>query len=110
MTPDEFRKTGHELIELIASYREQVESMPVRSTADVGETLQWLPDTPPSEAESADLLVQDVQQNIIPAMTHWQHPSFHAYFPANSDLSGVLGDLLSSGWVSLDSTGSLAHH
>ena len=97
MTPDEFRKTGHELIELIAAYREGVDEMPVRSRSEVGDMLQWLPESAPDAPESADFLVADVQKNIIPAMTHWQHPSFHAYFPANSELSGVLGDLLSSG-------------
>ncbi|OED38627.1 amino acid decarboxylase [Chromatiales bacterium (ex Bugula neritina AB1)] len=97
MTPDEFRKTGHELIELIAAYREQVEDMPVRSRSEVGDILQLLPESPPQQSELPETVVEDVKQSIIPGMTHWQHPSFFAYFPANSDLSSVLGDLLSSG-------------
>lgn len=97
MSPDEFRKSGHELIELIAAYREKVDKLPVRSTAEVGEVLNQLPFHAPQSPESPDTIVEDIQQQVIPRMTHWQHPSFYAYFPANADLSAVLGDLLSSG-------------
>lgn len=97
MTPDEFRKTGHELIELIARYRETVEQMPVRSSAGVGDVLSQLPKQAPDSADCVAAMIKDIEEMIIPRMTHWQHPSFHAYFPANAELSGVLGDLLSSG-------------
>ena len=97
MTPDEFRKAGHEIIELIAGYREEVEQYPVRSRAAVGGVLAKLPEKPPEKAESASKIIEDVQDLLMPHMTHWQHPSFHAYFPANAELSSVLGDLLSSG-------------
>jgi aromatic-L-amino-acid decarboxylase len=97
MTPDEFRKAGHEIIELIAGYREEVEQYPVRSRAAVGGVLAKLPEKPPENAESASKIIEDVQDLLMPHLTHWQHPSFHAYFPANAELSSVLGDLLSSG-------------
>ncbi len=97
MTPDEFRKAGHELIELIADYREQVADMPVRSSAAVGEVLRQMPESAPIEAEPASNVIKDVENLLLPHLTHWQHPSFHAYFPANAELSSVLGDLLSSG-------------
>lgn len=97
MTPDEFRKTGHELIELIAAYRENVAAMPVRSKAKVGDVLGHLTPAAPQTPDSPTDLINDIQDFVIPNLTHWQHPSFHAYFPANADLSAVLGDLLSSG-------------
>jgi aromatic-L-amino-acid decarboxylase len=97
MSPDEFRQAGHEIIELIAQYREQVEQQPVRSKAQVGEVLDALPASPPDQPEAASTIIGDVQELLMPHLTHWQHPSFHAYFPANAELSSVLGDLLSSG-------------
>ena len=97
MSPDEFRKAGHELVDLIAEYREQAESRPVRSQAAVGEVLELLPASPPQNGEPASAIINDVQSAVLPHLTHWQHPSFHAYFPANAELSSVLGDLLSSG-------------
>ncbi len=97
MTPEEFRKSGHELIELIAAYRESVGDLPVRSNAKVGEVLDQLPVHAPLSPESPDSIIEDIHEQIIPRMTHWQHPSFYAYFPSNADLSSVLGDLLSSG-------------
>ncbi len=97
MTPDEFRKSGHELIELIAAYRENSESMPVRSQAAVGDVLAQLSTSAPDTPDKPSHLIADIHSYVIPNLTHWQHPSFFAYFPANADLSGVLGDLLSSG-------------
>lgn len=97
MTPDEFRKTGHELIELIAAYRETSESLPVRSQAEVGDVLAQLTASAPESPDSPRELIDDIHSYVIPNLTHWQHPSFYAYFPANADLAGVLGDLLSSG-------------
>lgn len=97
MTPDEFRDAGHELIELIASYREQLPELPVRSEAQVGEILERLAHSAPQTPQPAADLINEIRDSVIPRMTHWQHPSFHAYFPANAELSSVLGDLLSSG-------------
>ena len=101
MTPDEFREAGHALIEMIADYRESVDQRPVRSQSGVGEILDWLPASAPQQGEPAEQLLQDIDSHVVPSMTHWQHPAFYAYFPANADLSSVLGDLASSGFGQL---------
>lgn len=97
MTPDEFREAGHELVELIAAYREQLPELPVRSNAEVGEMLARIAPSAPESPQPAGELIAEIRESVIPRMTHWQHPSFHAYFPANADLASVLGDFLSSG-------------
>ena len=95
MTPEEFRRIGHALIDWLADYRERVAEYPVVSPLAPGEVRAVLPAQPPEEGgglEPAALL-----EPLLPGLTHWQHPRFFAYFPANSDLASVLGDLASSG-------------
>jgi len=98
MTPDEFRRRGHELIERIAAYREGLAARPVRSAAAPGALRARLPAVPPAEPEPFDAIWRDLDELIVPGITHWQHPRFCGYFPANAELSSVLGDLASSGF------------
>ena len=97
MTPEEFRTTGHRLIDWIADYRSRLEDLPVRSAAEPGEIKRELPETPPELGESFDSVFSDLEQLILPGLCHWQHPSFFGYFPSNATLSSVLGDYLSTG-------------
>ncbi len=101
MTPDEFRTYGHELIDLIADYREQIEDRPVMSQVSPGDVKAKLPTAAPQQPEPFEDIIADVDGLIVPGLTHWQHPSFFGYFPANSSLSSVLGDLVSTGLGSL---------
>ncbi|WP_111720803.1 pyridoxal-dependent decarboxylase [Homoserinimonas sp. OAct 916] len=101
MTPDEFRTYGHELIDLIANYREQIEDRPVMSQVSPGDVKAKLPTAAPQQPEPFEDIIADVDELIVPGLTHWQHPSFFGYFPANSSLSSVLGDLVSTGLGSL---------
>lgn len=98
MTPDEFRRRGHELIERIAAYREGLAARPVRSAAAPGALRARLPAVPPAAPEPFDAIWRDLDELIVPGLTHWQHPRFCGYFPANAELSSVLGDLASSGF------------
>lgn len=98
MTPDEFRRRGHELIERIAAYREGLAARPVRSAAAPGGLRARLPASPPASPEDFAAIWRDLDELIIPGLTHWQHPRFCGYFPANAELSSVLGDLASSGF------------
>src|SRR5579872_7072393 len=97
MTPDEFRHYGHKLIDWIADYRSSLSSRDVMSRAEPGQVISALPAEPPAASESFDKVIADLEQIILPGLTLWQHPRFFGYFPANSSLSSVLGDLMSTG-------------
>ncbi|MBB5921317.1 aromatic-L-amino-acid decarboxylase [Actinoalloteichus hoggarensis] len=97
MTPEEFRDFGHAVVDWIADYRAGVEELPVRGPVRPGGLREQLPPRLPEEGESPESMLADLDRVIVPALTHWQHPSFFGYFPANASLASVLGDLLSSG-------------
>lgn len=97
MTPEEFRRRGHQLIDWIADYRENVSRLPVMSRAGPGEVRAQLPQKPPDEPEPFDAVFRDLERIIMPGLTHWQHPDFFGWFPSNGELSSVLGDYLSTG-------------
>ena len=97
MTPEEFRRYGRLVVDRIADYWEQVEALPVRSRAAPGEVAAAVPAHPPETGEPVEALLADLDRVILPGVTHWQHPSFFAYFPTNASGPGVLGDLLSAG-------------
>ena len=97
MTPAEFREAGHRVVDWIADYWERLEGFPVLSRRRPGEVLGALPEQPPTQGESLEEVLADLERVILPGLTHWQHPSFFAYFPANASGPAVLGDLLSSG-------------
>jgi aromatic-L-amino-acid decarboxylase len=97
MTPDEFRRHGHAVVDWIADYHSRIESFPVLSQAKPGEIRASLPANPPAQGEPFEALLKDVETLILPGITHWQSPNFFAYFPCNGSGPGILGDLLSSG-------------
>ena len=97
MTPDEFRRLGHRVIDWIADYRETIESRPVAPPTSPGEVRKALPVSPPELGESFDGMFHDLDQFIAPTLVHWQHPRFFGYFPGNASLESVLGDFLSTG-------------
>ena len=97
MTPDEFRKHGHAVVDWIADYTARIESYPVLSRAEPGQIRASLPANPPARGESFEAILGDVEKLILPGITHWQSPNFFAFFPANASGPAILGDLLSSG-------------
>src|SRR5664279_856018 len=96
MTAEQFRQHGKEVVDWIADYYERVESLPVLSQVRPGAIRHSLPDNPPLRGEAFELLLKDIDQVILPGVTHWQSPNFFAYFPANASGPTILGDLLSS--------------
>jgi aromatic-L-amino-acid/L-tryptophan decarboxylase len=97
MTAEEFRRHGHAVVDWIADYHARIESFPVLSQAKPGEIRASLPQNPPTLGEPFDAILKDVENLILPGVTHWQSPNFFAYFPCNASGPGILGDLLSSG-------------
>jgi aromatic-L-amino-acid decarboxylase len=97
MTPDQFRRVGHELIEWVASYMERVEELPVVPAVQPGDVRAMLPAAAPEQGEGWDAIVADLDRIVVPATTHWQHPGWYAYFPANGSGPSILGELVSAG-------------
>ncbi|MFI5232759.1 MAG: pyridoxal phosphate-dependent decarboxylase family protein, partial [Gemmatimonadales bacterium] len=97
MTPEEFRKQGHAIVDWIADYRRDVAAFPVMSPSAPGDVRRALPAAPPAGPEPFADIIRDLDRVIVPGITHWQHPSFFGYFPSVGVLSSVLGDFLSTG-------------
>jgi aromatic-L-amino-acid decarboxylase len=97
MSPEEFRRWGHAVIDWIADYQRNVERYPVLSPAKPGEIRAKLPPEPPARGEDFTAMLDDVTRIVMPGITHWQSPNFYAYFPSNNSGPSILGDLLSSG-------------
>ncbi|MFW6259940.1 MAG: pyridoxal-dependent decarboxylase [Tangfeifania sp.] len=97
MTPEQFRTEGKKIIDWIADYYENIEKFPVLSQVKPGEIESLLPDEPPEKGEPFDEIIHDLNEKIMPGITHWQSPNFYAYFPSNTSFPSILGDLASSG-------------
>ncbi len=92
----EFRKQAHELVDWMADFLEGLEDYPVFSDMEPGEIMDKLPSGPPEAGEPMEKIFTDFREIILPGITHWQHPSFFAYFPANSSPPSVLAEMLMS--------------
>jgi aromatic-L-amino-acid decarboxylase len=97
MTLEEFRRYGHQVIDWVADYWASLPQRPVTPELAPGEITSRLPDGPPEAGEAFDAIVRDLDAMVIPGLTHWQHPGFYAYFPANTSGPSVLGDLVCAG-------------
>jgi aromatic-L-amino-acid/L-tryptophan decarboxylase len=96
MTPDEFRRYGHELVEWVAGYMERVAALPVQASVEPGEIRAALPPAPPEDPEPFEALVRDLDDVVLPGITHWQSPGWFAYFPANTSPPSVLAELVTA--------------
>jgi aromatic-L-amino-acid/L-tryptophan decarboxylase len=97
MDKETFRKYGYEFVDWIADYLENAARYPVRSKVNPGEIKSRIPVDPPGEGESMAEIWKDFHDIILPGITHWQHPGFFAYFPANNSPASVLAELLTAG-------------
>jgi aromatic-L-amino-acid decarboxylase len=97
MDIEDFRRSGHQLIDWIADYRAHVADRPVMARTEPGAVRAQLPAAAPEMPEPFGAIISDLDQIIVPGLSHWQHPSFFGYFPANAELASVLGDYLSTG-------------
>lgn len=96
MSKEEFRQFGHQLIDWISDYFERVESLPVLAQIEPGSLQRQLPASPPVKGESMQQIIADVDKLIVPALTHWSHPSFFAYFATSTSAPGIFGELLAA--------------
>lgn len=97
MTPDEFRRWGHELVDWVAAYQEEAAAYPVAAQVKPREILKMLPATAPERGEDFAKLIADVNRIIMPGITHWQSPNFFGFFPCNNSGPSILGELLAAG-------------
>ena len=97
MTPEEFRRAGYAAIDWVARYLEMVESYPVLAQVEPGAIRARMPTEPPRVGEAWEAILRDLDEVVLPGITHWQSPKFFAYFPANASPPAILGDLVSSG-------------
>ncbi|MDQ7088160.1 MAG: pyridoxal-dependent decarboxylase [Acidobacteriota bacterium] len=97
MTSEEFRRWGRELIDWIADYHERVEALPVLSRVEPGAVRAALPEHPPLRGEDFGQVLGDLEEKVLAGITHWQSPTFFAFFPANVSFPSILGELLSAG-------------
>ena len=97
MSSEEFRRCGYAVIDWLADYHRNIEKFPVLSRVAPGGIRATLPKEAPKQGEPFDQILRDVDDLILPGITHWQSPNFFAYFPSNGSGPGTLGDLLSTG-------------
>ncbi|XP_076883209.1 tryptophan decarboxylase TDC2-like [Bidens hawaiensis] len=94
LNPEDFRAKAHKAVDFIADYYKNIETYPVLSQVQPGYLKNRLPQTPPNTPESFDTILKDVQNDIIPGMTHWLSPNFFAYFPASVSSAAFVGEML----------------
>src|SRR3989442_5830374 len=97
MTPEEFRRRGHEVVDWLAGYFQQIESFPVLSRVEPGQIHGSLPANPPARGEPFEPMLKVVEKLILPGITHCRSPNSFAYFPCTNSGAPLLADLLSSG-------------
>ncbi len=96
MEKEEFRRVGHDLIDWIADYFDNIDELPVLAAMEPGDLKAKLPTSAPVQGESMEAIVADLDRLIVPALTHWSHPSFFAYFATSTSAPGIFGELLSA--------------
>ncbi|XP_010470705.1 PREDICTED: tyrosine decarboxylase 1-like isoform X1 [Camelina sativa] len=97
MDSEQLREYGHRMVDFIADYYKTIDKFPVLSQVQPGYLHKLLPDFAPYHPETMDQVLDDFRTKILPGVTHWQSPSFFAYYPANSSVAGFLGEMLSVG-------------
>jgi aromatic-L-amino-acid decarboxylase len=97
MSPADFRRYGYEVIDWVADYFESVADRPIVSGVEPGSIRAMIPDAAPERPESFDAILRDLDDVVMPGITHWQSPGWFAYFPANTSPPSILGELVTAG-------------
>lgn len=93
---ESFRKEAHKLVDWIADYYAEIEKYPVKSASKPGSVFNQIPSNPPQTSEEMTAIFEDFKKVILPGITHWQHPSFFAYFPSNSSFPSLMAEMLTA--------------
>ncbi len=96
LDPKKFKASAGPIISWIDDYLGNITSYPVKSTVKPGDIYDQIPGRAPEQGESLDQIIKDLDEIILPGITHWQHPNFHAYFPANSSVESVLAEFVTA--------------
>jgi aromatic-L-amino-acid decarboxylase len=96
MDKEQFKQHGYKFVDWVADYMAGLEKLPVLSQVKPGEIRNKLPLEPPVQGEPMEKLFDDFKEIILPGMTHWQHPSWFAYFPASNSPPSILAELLTA--------------
>ena len=94
LPPDEFRALGHHVVDWIADYLRDVRHYPVVSRIEPGDLIDALPKSAPDAPEPMNTVLADFERQILPAVTHWNHPRFHGYFSVSASGPGILAEML----------------
>jgi aromatic-L-amino-acid decarboxylase len=90
------REDGHRAVDWAADYLERVGDLPVLAQVSPGEIRARLPESPPEHAEPFEAVLRDLDEILLPGVTHWQHPRFFAYFAVSGSEPGILAELLAA--------------
>jgi len=93
---ENFIEDSAEIMQWIDHYLNQISDFPVKSQVVPGTIYKQIPAHPPQNSESLEQILKDLDEIIMPGITHWQHPNFHAYFPANSSVESLLAEFITS--------------
>ena len=96
MSAEDFRRYGHEIVDWISRYLASAESLPVLAQVEPGWLEAQLPSAPPRAGEPMEAILEDVERLVVPALTHWNHPAFFAYFSISASAPGIFGELLAA--------------
>lgn len=96
MSPEEFRRAGHQAVDWIADYLRDIRQYPILPKVEPGELTDHLPGSGPEQGEPVERILEDFRNLIVPATTHWNHPRFFSYFSISASGPGILGEMLAA--------------
>ena len=97
MNSNDFRNNAKEMIDYVADYLNNIEERPVLPKVKPGYLKTLIPDHAPENGEEWSDVLKDIERVIMPGVTHWHHPNFHAYFPTANSYPAICADILSDG-------------
>ena len=93
---ESFRRQAHQVVDWMADYLARVGTLPVQPSLEPGAIRALVPSDAPEAPEPFERIVEDFERLIVPGLTHWGHPGFFAYFPANSSPPSILAEMLTA--------------